>query len=400
MFTLGNKEAIVNATNKFPISIDGTEMTIKGFGTFSQAQIVSALGQRFIAEKLGSLVITCPSASDIGLAASDLRVPVVAHIRVNTTRHSSEWATDFIKRGRPYVFELSLGGGASSTDVANALEDAFTEYESKFPISTLPFDVVNDSAGELTLTLKAGELNFLETVNFLMEHDSYGFDADTTKFTGALQEDGVTPNLTSASSTASVINMDTTNTFSVGDQLLVGDATNAGVEGTATVHTVTYITFSNTTELTVSPDVPTTYVDNAIVTVLTAGEEATNSGKYLEENVRVSNPYTTDAYAIGAGEAPFVANDYTQITWVARATEGTGIGSGWAPHNNLATVAADAKVGNRDQTFTLYFNEDACLDNAGPVDTLIGFLIGGTPVIGDFLKANKEGATTADLFIA
>ena len=122
MFTLGNKEAIVNATSKFPITTSGTQMIIEGFGTFEQGQLVSALGQRYVGEKYGALAITCPAATDIGVTG--LREPVVAHIRVNTARHSSEWATDFIKRGRPYVFELNLDVADSATDVATKLATA------------------------------------------------------------------------------------------------------------------------------------------------------------------------------------------------------------------------------------------------------------------------------------
>jgi hypothetical protein len=403
MFTLGNKEAIVNATSKYPITVNGTLMTIEGFGTFEQSQIISALGQRFIGESFGSLAITCPSASDIGLAGTDVRIPVVAHIRVNTIRHSSEWATDFIKRGRPFVFELNLDGSDSATDVADKLAAAMAEYELKFEVSELPWTTVNDGAGELTLTLIAGELNFQETVTFLRKTDTFGLNADTTKFVPSLQADNVTPNLLAAIEAAgqSVITFDSNVNFKVGDVILIGDAANPGVEGTAVEHQITAISTANTTDATIDPVVPAGgYVDDAIVTVRSSGDEATNDGKYLEENVRMSTWVTSDSYEISPDEKPIIANGYTQIKWTMRAIEGTGIGSGWAPHKHLSTTAADAKVGERDMDFSLYFNEDATLETGGPVDDLVTFLIGGTPVITDFKLANGEGAPDVATFIA
>jgi len=400
MFTLGNKEAIVNATSKFPISTSGTKMIIEGFGTFEQGQIVSALGQRYVGEKLGSMTITCPAASDIGLAGTDVRIPVVTHIRVNTTRHSSELATDFIKRGRPFVFELNIDGSDSATDVADKLEAIMAEYSADY---YLPFHVVNDAAGALTLTLRAGEFNFQETVTFLRKTDTFGLDATTTKFIGLLQADGTTPNLLGAAEAAAqtVLTLDDNTTVSVGDVLMFGTAVAAGVEGTAVEHQVTAISNANATDVTVTPAVPAGgYVENAIITTRTSGDEPINDGKYLEENVRMSTVYTSDSYEISPDEKPIIAAGYTQITWVMTATEGTGIGTGWAPHKHLATVAADAKVGARDMEFTLYFNEDATLATNGPVDDLLDFLIGGAPTIANFKKANGEGAADVADFIA
>jgi hypothetical protein len=378
-------------------------LVVEGFGTFEQSQIVSALGQRFKAEELGSLVITAPSASDIGLAGTDKRVPVVAHVRVNTSRHSSEWATDFIKRGRPFVFELNLDGSDSSTDVADKLETAFNEWSLKFNVSELPFVVANDGAGTLTLVLKAGELSFQQTVTFLRKNDTYGLTADTSKYVQSVQNDGVTPNLLGGAEVAgqTTITLDDNRTLKVDDIILIGDATNPGVEGTAVEHTVTAISNANTTDVVISPAVPAGgYVDNAIVTVKTEGAEATNGGKYLEENVRMSTGETSDSYAISPDEKPMISGKYTQIKWTAKADESAGVGGGWQPHKHIAIVAPDAKVGQRDMEFTLYFNEDALLATSGPVDTLVTFLIGGAPVIGDFKKANGQGAADVADFIA
>lgn len=369
-------------------------MTINGFGTFDQAQIQSAIGQRYIAEKLGSLVLTCPAASDIGLSATDKRTAVVAHIRITTTRHSSEWATDFIKRGRPYIFEISLDGTDSATDVANKLESAFSEYILKYHVAELPFTVSNSGSGELTLKLRSGELNFMELVTFLRKDDTYGLPATTSKFITSVQNDGTTPNLLGAVEAAgqTTLTLDDNRKLSVGDVILIGTDTVPGVEGTAVEHKITGISNANTTDVVVDPAVPVGgYVEDAIITVKSDGEEPVNSGKYLEENVRMSLAYTSDSYCISPGESPAIEGGYTMVKWVSRASEGTGISPGWEPHKHLSTVAADAKVGDRDMEFTLYFKEDSAMTS---VTTLVDFLIGGTPTISTFLKAN--GGVSAD----
>ncbi len=403
MFTLGNKEAIVNAPAKFPITVSGTSLNIEGYGTIEQGQLVSASGQRFITQKLGQMVLTCPSASDIGLAGTDKRVAVVTHIRVNTSRHSSEWATDFIKRGRPFVFELNLNGSDSSTDVANKLADMFTEYGLKFTNSDLPFTVVNPGNGNLSLSLRSGELSFGQQVVFLRKNDTYGLTAETTLYLGSVQNDGTTPNLLGAVEAAgqTTITLDDNRQLNVGDSILVGTAVAAGVEGVAVNHLITGISNANTTDVVISPAVPVGgYVEDAIVTVKSNGDEALNSGKWLEENVKLATALNNDPYELSPGETPILTAGYSSITFVARATEGQGIGRGWAPHNDISTVAANAKVGDRDMTFTLYFNEDSCIATSGPVDTLMTFLIGGTPTVATFIKDNGQGAASVADFIA
>jgi hypothetical protein len=403
MFTLGNKEAIVNAPSKYPITVDGTRMVIEGFGVFEQGQILSALGQRYVAEQLGSLVITCPSASDIGLAGTDKRVPVVVHIRINTSRGASEWAIDFIKRGRPLIIELNLDGSDSSTDVANKLASALNEYALKFDVAELPFTVVNDGSGALTLTTKYGHLSFQETVTFLRQNDTYGLVADTSRYVGSVQADGVTPNLLGGieAQGETTITLDDNSTLNVNDSILIGDASNPGVEGTAVTHIITSVVNGSATDVVISPAVPAGgYVDNAIVTVKSVSDEDKNGGKYLEENVRMDTCETSGTYTISPEEKPLVSVGYTQIRWTMTADENGGIGGGWAPHKSLAIVAPDAKVGARDVTFTLYFNEVATLETGGPVDVLLTFLIGGAPSISDFKKANGEGAASVADFIA
>ena len=72
MFTLGNKEAIINSSEKFPVTVTtppGTTslLTIKGFGAFDSTHIIKATAQRFIAGRNAGLSITAPDAAALGI---------------------------------------------------------------------------------------------------------------------------------------------------------------------------------------------------------------------------------------------------------------------------------------------------------------------------------------------
>jgi hypothetical protein len=185
MFTLGNKEAICNSNSKFTVTVPGTDMVnVKGFGTFEQTHIREWYAQRYVPSRVGELIITAPDAGDLGIVLGQVNVPVVVHIRVNTTRHSSEWAIDFIKRGRPFIFELMVNGGEDSVIIAGKLAAAFDEYEKKFVYADkgLPFEWADDGSGNITLTLKDPYLSFQKYVDFLPKGLTYGVKADTTTF--------------------------------------------------------------------------------------------------------------------------------------------------------------------------------------------------------------------------
>lgn len=313
-FTLGNKEAIVNSSKMFKQTVAGTPeiLSIKGFANISEDQVLTAKGQRFIAETFGTMELTAPAAADLGIATGAVNVPVVAHIRVNTIRHASEWATDFIKRGRPFIFEILVNGDESAIAIATKLQNAFVEYQLKFNLaaSGLPFTWTR-TAAKLTLTLKSGSLSFQKYVDFTANNATYGVKA---------------------------------------------------------------------------------------VTAVTAGSEPIADGAYLEENVRMSLPGTTDSYGIAPGENPVISGSYTQITFTAE-VDGVGIDGVSAPHKGAEGVG-DQVAPKRVVAFTLYYLEESDLFATGGVmDDLVAFLSGNTAIDG-FLKANGTAATDVADFIA
>jgi hypothetical protein len=127
-----------------------------------------------------------------------------------------------------------------------------------------------------------------------------------------------------------------------------------------------------------------------------SGVEAVNDGKYLEENVRMSTPFTSDTYAIKPQEVPIIGATYTMISWTS--TETDGLTGGWQSHKVNDIKAQEFK----ENRFTLYFNDAVCLLPAGPVQVLYDWLLqaGSYVTDADFKKANGASAVSSADFIA
>lgn len=404
MFTVGNKEAIVNSTSFYPITeSDGTAfaaanaaITIKGFGTFKKTQIVAGSGKRYQASELAALRFTVPTAAAIGLvAADDLNVATTFHLRVASIRDSSEWANDFIKRNRPFILELMLNYGETASQVADKIVAAFTAWEQKFNHGTLPFTVTkvtDNTEVAIQLVAKYDDLQFFEIVEFLRRQEIYGL-----KVTGLLVKRFDVTGAT-ALAAATTIPMTSTTGVKVGDTIYMYDVS----AGAFMPETPVVLTIPDGTSVTVAAGFAAALQATDIVYIKHVGKMASVSGKELEENVKMSTMYNTDSYSISAGEMPDVKSGYTAITWTAVATDDLGIGGTWAPHANLNTMAAGAGIGNRKATFTLYFKEGSdCFADNGVVETLVDWLIASDGAAAtDFILANNATAADGNAFIA
>lgn len=384
MFTLGNKEAIVNSTTAFPFvptTANVDILNIKGFGTFSQAKLVSAIGRRASDAQMEKLTFTCPTTAALGIASTDVGVPVIVHIRVNSSRSESEFGIDFLKRGRPMILEVKLDGNSAATTVAIAVKAAFDEYAFKFAAGTLPITAAISST-DIILTATAGHYSISPNVTFLKRGDVFGKDAVVTQ----------NYDTTLTVNDLSIVDQDATIVLSGVTGLLVGDTIQ--FEAFPTVdHKITEIVTSTTT-ITVSPVLVTASlpVTGNKVYKTVKGIEAINTGKYLEENVRMSTEFTADAYSINAGQVPIIGAKYTMIQFVADDAVADG---GWQAHKNPGAVA---KTMTRNK-FTLYFNEDTSLGATSQVKYLVDWLVAGAPNIDTFKKANGASAvSTADFY--
>jgi hypothetical protein len=178
----------------------------------------------------------------------------------------------------------------------------------------------------------------------------------------------------------------------VGDEIYIEDDT--------TKYTIESITNGTTVVLT-SGLVAATTGDEKI-TYVRNGEEAKLSGKYLEENVRMSTPYTSDSYGISPDEKPFISGKYTTISFRMKGTYSEGIGGGYVPHRSLGTTAGEQE-GDCFFMFTLYFLEGSDLfGTSNELDTVVTWLNGSANVnvTTDFLKANKDVSASVADFIA
>lgn len=388
MPTLGNKEIIINSSSKFKTeinTIDGTDqLTIQGFGSFEENQILSITGQRFISPRNGKLQIVPPYADDLGISSSDRNIPVTVHIRVNTDRHSSEWAIDFIKRGRPFIFELLLDGGDSATVVATKLEEAFTAYEDTFNMSNngLPFSWAR-TTDTLVLTLKEPFLSIQSSVDFLPRGLTYGIKATTT----------------------TLFAITTFGTNSISDTTItVADTTGLRVNDVITdpaynEYTIVDVVDGTNLEITPGLVVGTTGTEDLYLRTLSI--EPTFDGKYLEENVRKSTPRTSDSYGISPNEKPVITGEYTSVTFRVIDTGG-GINKGWKKHKFLGVTRGEIG-GDREFTFTTYFLEgtDLFTDGSGnKVWDIVDFLITHANVSNLYLADGTTAATASEFVTA
>jgi hypothetical protein len=283
-FSMAVKEAIFNKAEQYPVSVVGDKLVIKGFGTFDKAKITAGLAQRYVAGVAGTLSFSAPSATSIGLATGETKIPVTVALNVYSTRHSAEWANDYIEAGSPFMIDLLLDASDNAAAVATKLKAALAAYNSTWPNSPLPFTVGGTNPTVL-LTGTYFDLYFGAEVVFIKNHSSIG----------------------------------------------------ETVTGTVVM-----------------------------------SSEPRFDGKYLEENVRMSTANTEGIYAIKPGEVPLTVG-FTTIEFEAQSDKDGGVDGGWAPHANMGIIA-NANTGSATSKYTLYFNEEACLETGGPVATIVNFL--------------------------
>jgi hypothetical protein len=388
MFSLGNKEAIMNGNAKFTSTVNGNKLNIKGFGTFDAANLVSAVCQRYQTPRYEAMSFTAPTAAELGLVSGNVNIPVTVNIKIKSTRNSSEWGNNFITNSRPLVLEIGVSYGDSATTVANTIAAAFDAWVAKFASSGLPFTYAN-STGVITMTLVEYYLFFGSTITFKVDKASIpvtvtGLKAFDTTYT-----------VTAGAATAVVAASATAN-LRAGDTVIIGTAI-----GNASAETKTIVSIDSSTQFTV--DSAFTNLTNDKIFVYTTALPPVFDGKYLEENARMSMEDTTGAYSISAGELPIISGSYSYISFVINDTNG-GIGGvgGYAKHAFLGTTRGEVG-GLRQFKFTLYVLEGSDAWGAtGNVDKIIEWL-DLTLTAGTTLKmylANGLVAANADAFRA
>lgn len=377
MFTLGNKEAIVNLASQAvytpAAATPAAMLNIQGLGTFDPTTVTDAKGRRYSAAQLEKLQFTCPTSAELGIATTAVNVPVSVKFKVYNLRNASELAIDFVKQGRTFAIEILVQGNTNAAAVAVVVDAAITAYKAKFNNSDFPFTHAV-STDYITLTGTEGFYSFGEEVVFKVNRNLTPYVAVTTRYfdIGYNVNDG------------SISNGDTTLILGAGavGVLMVGDTIH--FSGTAAVAAVEYkiteiVTSSNTITFTpalATATLPTTGCDifKRVVAV-----EAVGDGKALEESVRMSTYWTADTYAINPGKVPIIGASYTMIQFTCSIPTAAG---GWEAH---AVPGIDGAAVNQ-QVVTIYFNEATCIAGGGPVALLIAWLDAA-------LVANGTGTT-------
>lgn len=391
MFTVGNKEAIINTTAQCVYTPTGATasqvLNIKGFGTFNPTYVTSAKARRASAAQLEKIQITCPTSAQLGLATTDVNIPVSIKIKVYNLRQASETAIDFIKAGRYLVLEFLVQGNTNASQVATVVDAAITAYKAKFPTAVFPF-TNTVSTDYITLTATEGFYLFGEEVTFHTWRNLTPYSATVTRNfdTGYTVNDGA------------IGNGDSTLILSASANLSVNDSIQFEAYPLVSYKITDIISSSHT--ITVSPALYTAALPaNGNKVYKTAkGVEAVGDGKTMEEEIRMSNVYTSDTYAINPSVVPIIGASYAMVQWTTDTPAASG---GWETH---ATPGIDAYMMS-NETFTLYFNEATCLAGAGIVDQLLVWLNAagagaGTITVADFKKANGASSISEDDFIA
>ena len=338
------KEAIVNSTAKYPVSLStidsaNDKITIKGFGSFKEDQVVSAVAQRFQASRLEAMAFTAPTATELGI--TEINVPVTFSIRVKTFGDASEYATSFVMNSRPLIFEVLISVGDTATLVADKIASAFSEWESKFNLSNngLPFTVDN-TTGVITMTMKDYTLFFQSTIEFKVNRavapvtikGSKAFDTTLVTGTGSIS--------------ATIPMVDTTG-LRVGDTVTIGATLAAGE---------TQVIIALDTDTSITLDAAIDFATGDSVYLHTTALNPTFDGKYLEENVRMSLSTTSDSYGISPDEKPFISGNYATISFVVNDANVGGIDGQYAKHKFLGATRGEIG-GTREFKFTLYLLE-------------------------------------------
>lgn len=377
MFTLGNKEAIVNSPLQFPFTpaaaTPGALLNIKGFGTFDPTKITLASARRYSAHKLEKMAITCPTTTALGIPTTSVNVPVTVNIRMYSRRQASETTIDFIKKGRPLVIELYLNGNSSAATVATALNAAITELKYKFANLIIPFtSALNGNDVELTGT--AGYYTFGENVTFTIRGAALPYTAVTTK------NFDTTLTVNDASPTGNPLILSALTGLSVGETLFFQSSSTVGYK----------ITDFTATGVNLSPAIAAGVTNGDTIKKANIAVEEVGGGLSLEEEVRMSDQFTSDAFAINANQVPIIGGKYTQVSW---SMDVPTVSTGWTTHKDQG--ATGASISN--QTFTMFFNEDNSLATNGQVDLLLQWLDGssGSITLADFKKANGGSTLTA-----
>lgn len=382
------KEAIVNSTTQYPFvpaTANVDLLNIKGFGTFSQAKVASGsvAGRRASDAQLEKLSFTCPTAAALGIAATEVGVAVVVHLRVNSLRQASESAIDFIKRGRPMILEIKVNGGDAAATVAATVLAAFNEYALKFANITLPVTAAI-SGDAIILTATAGYFQINESVTFLKRGDIFAYNAVSTKYfdtTLTIDDAAIAPG-------DSTIVLSAITGLAVNDTIIF-NADSPTIERKITEIVTSTKTITFTPALVLAAEAVTTHA----VYKKQMGVEAVNDGKFLEENVRMSTPFTSDAYAINPSQVPIIGAKYTMIKWDCDMPTTVG---GWQDHKTTDIKSAEYSR----QSYILYFNEDVSLGATGQVKYLTDWLVAGAGDQGDFKKANGASSVSTADFIA
>jgi len=381
MFTLGNKEIIVNHESMYPVSVSGTELVVDKYVTVDTTKITDAVGSRYVWGSLDRVTFAVPSAAELGIDTSAVNTPISFTIRIYSIRDDGASGVNYIKKHRNFVIEFLVNGADTADDVAQKLGSAFEEYIMKFHMS-------DDIRPVLWTYDPATGLAKISAMHIRQ------FFGDYVQFSVSKQRQPILLALNHVTEIGNAIQDDTSApTYVVNNaaEYFVGDKVTTLADA-GTMYTVTDVDLTANT-VTLSGSVAGAVGDQLMRENYSRDEAFI--GQYLEENVRMSLPNTSDSYAIAPEQLPFRKGKYATITFEA-SDEGVSINNAWARHKFLGSTRGEVG-GDRLFKFTMYLLESADLfGGAGSYVDLIAQAIDANAASTVWVGSNLEPMTASE----
>jgi len=381
MYTLGNKELIVNNSSIRPLSFStsGDIMHIHGYGSFNKPNLVSAIGQRFVPGRVENMDVTVPNPAQLGLQPGQTNVPVQCKITVYSVRDESGMARDYIKHGKHYIAEIFVNYTDSYDQIGEKIDQAWSQHDIRFGSigEELPFAHSYPGSSQNFYAMKSLDHYFSTTVEFRTNHNTYRWIAPTDQYTHWLNN------------VAADVTNDTTIPVDNTEYVRVGDYVRIGAEEDLLVVNIDQAAGN------IIVDRPIDATTGDAVEIKSKLILPRWRGKYLEENVRMSLDATRDSYGILPEELAYKDGRYTTVTFEIN-DEGQGINA-YGRHKFLGGTRGELG-GDRQFKFTLYFLEGSDLFQAGGyVEQVADFLLNAPDK--DFRLWNGQPVFTGSDFI-
>lgn len=173
MFTLGQKEVIINKKSAYPLAfykangsaaVAGTDaanlvtkVKIQGFGTFTVAQLSEVYMRR--ANAGTAKVATITAGTDVTIGTITEAASAVFQFEITSKKHEGQYIRDKQTYGKKFSVQVAIATSGSDDKIVEDLGKALKQMEEVLPFTVSQAGTVGGNNVVLTLTGKAGSKN-------------------------------------------------------------------------------------------------------------------------------------------------------------------------------------------------------------------------------------------------